>query len=97
MFPTLRDAKAEMETQGGEIIKDRAKREPIKDFIAKSRPYLDWVVATKFEPGDYGICKTIRSGWRWILGTGSPLYVHAGRGRQGRTVVESTPSGIPPA
>ena len=38
LFSSLGEAKAEIESQGCDIIVDRAKREAIKDFVAKAAP-----------------------------------------------------------
>ena len=61
-FASLREAKDFVTSSGLDLIKDRARREPMTDMVEKARHYLDWVAQTKYEPGDTTISNSIRGG-----------------------------------
>ena len=41
-------------------------------MVEKAHPYLDWVVTTKYEPGDFSICKSIRGGGDGFIPRAAP-------------------------
>ena len=71
-FKSLRDAKACVSANGGDIIKDRTRREHISAMVAKAKPYLDWVVNMKYEPGDFSIARSIRGGGDGFVARAAP-------------------------
>ena len=83
-FASLREAKDYLVSLGYELIKERVTRERLADLVEKSQPYLDWVVATKYEPGDFSICKTIRGGGDGFLARAAPCtYTLGVEGKEG--------------
>ena len=82
IFDTLEQAAVAVAKAGGDPVRDRSKREPAEDFIAKAQVYLDWVVHTGFEPGDTTAAKELRTGMPHLVRAAPATYMLALEGKE---------------
>jgi len=67
VFSSLLEAKDAMTQDGSDLNIDRTRREPIDRFVRKAHIYMDWVVATRFQPADLTNAFEIRSNFRHLV------------------------------
>lgn len=71
----MRSALDLLEEHGHEIERDRTKREDPSAYVEKLNIYLDWVVDSKYEPGDWTCMKEYRKAAAYLV-RASPCSYH---------------------
>lgn len=81
-YESLDLAKEAAVAAGGDIEKDRSKRESAGDFLVKSQVYLDWVVNSGYEPGDTTAAKELRKEAPYLVRAAPVTYQLAIEGKE---------------